>query len=687
MGGDSAPAKVYEARGKRLRWQYCIAAVVLALGLLLSCTVLVRQRRLEYEKTYQDFERAAQNRVMAIKKVLEIDFLSLRTVGSFYDGSNEVERQEFKIFVSPLIESNSSISSMQWVPCVIESKRAAFESAAATGGLQGFEIKEVENNFFVKAPSREECYPIFYIEPDKGRGELFGFDLGSIPACREAMQKSCDTKQLASTGQIILPGESDSHPKLMVFLPIYQHRVALKTVEDRRKYLQGFVAGTLLISGMIEESFETLMPAGIDVYIFEEKISPQAGVIYYHSSRMSNPLHRQADVDSEIRQSKMSLSETFDVAGQKWIATCIPSPEFIAARTSWQPWAAGMGCLLLTGLLVSYLLTIAVRNAKTSELAAKLAETNRQLKYEISDRKRAEEASQRENAKLSAMISAMEEGVVFADADNTIVEINNYLCHFMGQLREQILGKRIEDLHQGKILETITAQIARFRNEIVKTPKVLQRPLGGKEVILRMQPIYRKGRYDGVLLNVIDVSELVQARQAAEVANKAKSSFLANMSHEIRTPLAAILGYAELLTDSKIAPNVRNDYIKVIRSNGEHLLLLINDILDLSKIEAGKLTVQMGRCKLPSLLSEVATMMRPRAESRQPARGGIPQPIAGINFYRRQSPTPGNDKPRGQRGQIHGKRSNTHRRFLPAPVARGPKRRENRGDRQRNRHQ
>ena len=103
----------------------------------------------------------------------------------------------------------------------------------------------------------------------------------------------------------------------------------------------------------------------------------------------------------------------------------------------------------------------------------------------------------------------MEEGVVFADAGNTIVEINNYLCNFMGKAREDILGKRIEDLHSGENSGKILSQIEKFRKEIVTSPLVLQRPLGGKEVMFRMQPIYRDGVYDGVLLNVFDVSELV----------------------------------------------------------------------------------------------------------------------------------------------------------------------------------
>jgi PAS domain S-box-containing protein len=110
--------------------------------------------------------------------------------------------------------------------------------------------------------------------------------------------------------------------------------------------------------------------------------------------------------------------------------------------------------------------------------------------------------------------------------------------------------------------------------------------------------------------------DLDAARIAAEASSLAKSQFLANMSHEIRTPMTAIMGYADLLLDSKQGEEDRANSVQTIRRNAEHLLTILNDILDISKIEAGGMTVERIETSPAQIVEEVLSLLRPRARAK-----------------------------------------------------------------------
>jgi signal transduction histidine kinase len=111
-------------------------------------------------------------------------------------------------------------------------------------------------------------------------------------------------------------------------------------------------------------------------------------------------------------------------------------------------------------------------------------------------------------------------------------------------------------------------------------------------------------------------AELEAANARVEAANAAKSAFVANISHEIRTPLAAIMGHTDLMRLGGLSPQDFADYVQIVRRNSTHLLSILNDVLDLSKVEAGRMTIESVPCSPASLVDEVARSMRPQAEEK-----------------------------------------------------------------------
>jgi PAS domain S-box-containing protein len=235
----------------------------------------------------------------------------------------------------------------------------------------------------------------------------------------------------------------------------------------------------------------------------------------------------------------------------------------------------------------------------------------------------------RAEAKFQKLLEAAPDAIVVADGTGEIVLLNGRAEKMFGQPREALLGQNIERLFPDRFRDELAGQRAAYLADLHTRSLLAASELFGAyrdgsefPVEVSHSPLTTQ---EGVLIfsAIRDVSERKLAEQRsrqlegiaaqAEAANKAKTLFLSTMSHEIRTPMNAILGYSQLmLRDSSLGTEAKAN-LKIINRSGEHLLHMINDVLDLAKIEAGHARVTPRTFALHALLNDLEAMFRLRA--------------------------------------------------------------------------
>ncbi|MEO6027816.1 MAG: CHASE domain-containing protein [Candidatus Binatia bacterium] len=617
---------VWGTRADQPRRRPLAVIVPLMLTFATAITLFVYASRWEHSRLQADFNRRTELVAHEVQKKVEAAREMLHSIQGLFESSDEVTRSEFRVFATRLLALDVSIQALSWIRRLDDPARPTFEAQLRRDGFAPHGMQQLDPaTGLVPAGTRSEYFAVEFIEPQtKGNQPVVGFDAVSDPIRRVAFERARDTGAVAATAPIRLVQvlEEKSLVGVLLVAPIYRHGVARHgdaqpadasddtarySPDERRRGLVGFASGSFRIEDMLLTALGSGAAGDVWVRLSDHHGAADESTLY--DDRPTNGRVAAATAPDRVL--------TLDIAGRQWSLEFWPTPAYRAAHRSWEAWTVLATGLLFTATLGALLLVVTGRTAvvegvvvqrtgeletanehlRTSEARTRLVlETVYDAFIAIDEAGRITEWNRQ--AELTFGWSRAK--AVGRDVAETIVPSGLRYAHrdglrrFLATGESQVLGRRIE-------LTAAHADGHEFPVEITITP-------------VRIGDVYSFNAFVHDITQRTDAArELEIAKNAAEAASHAKSEFLASMSHELRTPMNSIIGFTHLLLRSlqTKASDEDLDALQTVRRNAKHLLTLINQILDLERVEAGKVELERGSFDLAALVRDIAEESRP----------------------------------------------------------------------------
>jgi PAS domain S-box-containing protein len=214
------------------------------------------------------------------------------------------------------------------------------------------------------------------------------------------------------------------------------------------------------------------------------------------------------------------------------------------------------------------------------------------------------------------------DGILLGSHEGITTAANAAFCEMIGMKPSDLLGKYISEIPFDK--ENLKATPFDFKSladgHTVKNERILIRPDGRRVVVEMHTKMMSDGSYQSIYRDITSrkqtESELIKAKEKAEESDRLKSAFLANMSHEIRTPMNGILGFAHLLREPGLSDKDQRDFIRIIEKSGARMLNIINDIVEISRIESGQMEVRITDVSINEHTRYIGSFFKPEAEAK-----------------------------------------------------------------------
>ena len=579
--------------------------------LLAAATVLVA--RWDTERSRSVFDRDASAAAAALNAELRQSLFALEAVRGLYLGSEDVTTDELRRVTQPWLGLPIHIQAIGYSQQVARTDLAAYQASMSVRLGRPFSVFDRDAGSAAPtaaAAADPAVVAISLIEPMATNARALGVNSLSVPAPREAIFRAVDTDAPAATAGFLLTQEAGNQSGVVLYRALYAGEPA---AAGRRAAFQGVVFVSLRMQQTLQAAMHEA-PAYLAWCLVDSNPAvprPQLGGPPGCHEAAPKALHHETPIQ---------------LGGQRWVLRFDADRSAVPDAGHGNAWLFSTVGLLSVALLAALLLTV---TGRTRRIETAVAERTADLQREVAERERTESALRESEQRFRNIFDHAPIGIVYADLQGRVRDANPRLRELLGYEAAALAERSIAELTYPDDRAEDTLALGRLLRgelpEVQRNTRLQHRD--GTLLWVRMNwRVLRnlQGEPQRLVAVVEDITEQLrrqdaeQGRQLAESANRAKSEFLSRMSHELRTPLNAMLGFAQLLDldrRPRLEPH-QQGWVAQILQAGWHLLEMINDTLDLSRIDAGMLRLTLAPVALQPLLAHCAAMVGPAATRR-----------------------------------------------------------------------
>jgi PAS domain S-box-containing protein len=438
-----------------LRHYYIFSMLVACAGIVLSAVLFIFARSWEQKQLQIEFNRASEDRILALQRGIEESLQELESISAFYAASEVVTRKKFHDFVRPFLLHNPGVQALEWIPRVPASLRNTYEQAAQRDGFSGFRFTDRKSQgIMIRAGGRREYFPVYFVEPYANNKVALGFDLASEPTRLTALKQARDTGAMTATARITLVQERNTQFGFLAFQPVYRNGARTDSLEPRRKNHIGFALGVFRIGDMMEKSLSYLQRQDIEIQLYDDTAEPGSRFLYAYPQSLPVTSLRKHSEDSASFQKGLFYARTIDVAGRKWTFLCKPTPQYLSAQRTLHPWWVLGSGLLLTGFLPTYIFLIVSRTVQARQFMEQIAKSREDLEQEAAVRVQTEQTLHISEENFRQLFEHAPVGMAIVSTDYKFLRVNKTLRDLLQYAEEELIGLGPEEITYPEDRET-----------------------------------------------------------------------------------------------------------------------------------------------------------------------------------------------------------------------------------------